>query len=394
MTTPGPVRHVDPDAFEADPEPLLAELRAEAPVCHVPELGMWLVTRWDDVAHIEAHPELFTAATEPSWLARALGPNMLTCDPPEHTRLRRIFGPPLTSGGRAGDVVRDELPELADELIDTFVDEGRVELVSAYAQPFSAAALSLVLGLGEPADRVWRWCEGLCADISNFTDDPERAALGDAARDELGEVLARRLDELDRRPDGSALSAYLAAGADRDEIIANVRLMISGGINEPADGIGLVVWTVLQDPDLGEGLGDDPRRWRHLVEEVLRRHSPVGTVTRQTTREVTLGGVTLPAGALVAGVLRSIDLDEDHWSDPTRIDPERREGPHAAFALGAHRCIGEWLGRQEIRVACQRLLARLADRDLALDPDAGPVELHGFEFRGPRALHLHWSTSR
>lgn len=386
-----PVRHVDPEAFEADPEPVLAELRATAPVCHVPELGLWLVTRWDDVAHLEAHPEDFTAATEPSWLRRALGPNMLTCDPPAHTRLREIFGPPLTAGGRAGTVVAEELPVLADDLVDTFVDDGTVELVSAYARPFSAAALSLVLGLDEPAERVWNWCEGLCADIANFTDDPERTRRGDAARDELGEVLARRLDELERRPDDSALSAYLAAGASRTEIINNVRLMISGGINEPADGIGLVVWTVLDRPELAEGLGDDHRRWRHLVEEVLRRYSPVGTVTRQTTRPVTLGGVELPAGALVAGVLRSIDLDEDHWHRPEIVDPDRREGPHAAFALGAHRCIGEWLGRQEIRVACRRLLDRLGDRDLALDPDAGPVVLHGFEFRGPRSLHLRWS---
>jgi cytochrome P450 len=113
-------------------------------------------------------------------------------------------------------------------------------------------------------------------------------------------------------------------------------------------------------------------------------YSPVGTVTRQTTREVVLGGVTIPEGDLVAGVLRSINLDESHWTQPERIDLDRREGSHAAFALGAHRCLGEWLGRQEVKVGVERLLARFPD--LALDADAAPVELHGFEFRGPKAV--------
>ena len=81
--------------LEAQPEPILARLRAEEPVCRVDALDMWLVTGWDDVATMEASPEVFTAATEPSFLARALGRNMLTIDPPEHTRLSEIFKPCL-----------------------------------------------------------------------------------------------------------------------------------------------------------------------------------------------------------------------------------------------------------------------------------------------------------
>jgi cytochrome P450 len=116
---------------------------------------------------------------------------------------------------------------------------------------------------------------------------------------------------------------------------------------------------------------------------VFRVYSPVGTITRQTTRDVELGGVTIPAGALVAGVLRSVNLDESHWEAPTEIRLDRREGSHAAFALGPHRCLGEWLGRQEVRIGVERLLARFPD--LALDPTRD-VELRGFEFRGPTAL--------
>ncbi len=96
--------------------------------------------------------------------------------------------------------------------------------------------------------------------------------------------------------------------------------------------------------------------------------------------------MVIPKGDLVAGVLRSVNLDDSHWTNPTKIDLDRREGSHAAFALGAHRCLGEWLGRQEVRVGVERLLARFPN--LRLDDSAEPVELHGFEFRGPRSLHV------
>ena len=376
--------------LEAQPEPILARLRAEEPVCRVDALDMWLVTGWDDVATMEASPEVFTAATEPSFLARALGRNMLTIDPPEHTRLSEIFKPPFLSKGRSGRFVADELVELADRLLDDVEakrsDDGglRFDVMADYAQPLSAGALAIVLGLDAHGfDRMWAWCEGLCADIANFENDPDRTAEAEVVKAELGEAIRERIESAGD-DDESAIARFVQAGATPEEVVNNVRLMISGGINEPRDGIGLVAWVLLTDPDLRSATNDEPARLRRLIEEVFRVYSPVGTVTRQTTREVVLGGVTIPEGDLVSGVLRSINLDESHWTQPERIDLDRREGSHAAFALGAHRCLGEWLGRQEVKVGVERLFARFPD--LALDADAAPVELHGFEFRGPKAV--------
>ena len=108
-----------------------------------------------------------------------------------------------------------------------------------------------------------------------------------------------------------------------------------------------------------------------------------GALVEIVARAVELAGVEIPAGALVSGVLRSVNRDETRWTRPGEIDLERREGSHAAFALGAHRCLGEWLGRQEVRVGVERVLARFPDLRLADDAD---VELRGFEFRGPRSV--------
>ncbi|MGK2855656.1 MAG: hypothetical protein ACSLFQ_00475, partial [Thermoanaerobaculia bacterium] len=70
-TVVGDVDTITLEELEADPDSVLARLRHEAPVAFVPALDMWLVTRWDDVVYVDDHPELFTAATQPSFLARA-----------------------------------------------------------------------------------------------------------------------------------------------------------------------------------------------------------------------------------------------------------------------------------------------------------------------------------
>ena len=333
---------------------------------------------------MEEHPEVFTAETDPSFLARALGRNMLTVDPPAHTRIRDVLAPPFQSGGRSGEFVAMELPELADDLIDD-IEITNFDLMAEFAQPLAAGALAIVLGLDHHGfERMWSWCEGLCGDIANFENDPALTALGEATKTELGEAVAERIAQAGSGD--SAIDWFVRAGATPEEVISNVRLMISGGINEPRDGVGLVIWVLLTRPDLRADVSADARLLRRLVEEVFRVHSPVGTITRQATEAVELGGAGIAEGDLVSGVLRSINLDRDHWSNPGEIVLSRREGPHAAFALGAQRCLGEWLGRQEVRVGVERLLARFPD--IAIDPSR-EVELHGFEFRGPREI---WVT--
>ncbi len=379
--------------LEDDPYPTLETMRREDPVCWVPALEMFFVTRWDDVATIEADPGLFTAATEPSFLARTLGVNMLTVDPPELDHLRSMMLPAFKSAGRSGPFVRDELVPMADTLLDqvevTMAADGAqgFDVISQYAQLLSAGALATVLGLDEHGfDQMWSWCVGLVTDLANFENDPELAAVGDKAKAELGLALADVIERATDRDGGTAIDTFIANGATPEEIVNNVRLMISGGINEPCEAIGLVTWVLLTQPDLAERIAAEPDKMNRLIEEVLRVHSPVGTITRQATSDTELAGVAIPKGALVSGILRSINRDETHWTNPTEIDLDRRQGAHAAFALGAHRCLGEWMGRQTVKQGVLRLFDRFPD--LGLDPDHTVLN-QGFEFRGPPEL---WVT--
>jgi cytochrome P450 len=123
------------------------------------------------------------------------------------------------------------------------------------------------------------------------------------------------------------------------------------------------------------------------VEETLRWAGPVGTSTRQTTRDVELAGVPLLAGALIGAVLSSANRDPRHWRDPDRFDIHRKEGAHLAFAIGTHFCLGAWFGRHLARVSLEILLERLPG--LRLDPDRAP-EPSGWEFRAPDSTWVLW----
>ena len=294
----------------------------------------------------------------------------------------------------AGHFASEQLTELADQLIDGFIDDGEGDLMTSFASPLAASSLAAVLGLDSHGwEKVWQWCEDLCADIANFENDPQLTSAGNRARISLGRAIDRRIEEIAGGiGEASAMALFVTASTDdgpldRSEIVNNVRLMISGGINEPRDGIGLVVGTVLSDKQLRDQLAANPALWRKCIEEVFRLHSPVGTITRQTTRETQLRDKLLPRGALVAGGIRSANLDEDRWSNPENFDLHRSEGGHAAFATGDHRCLGEWLGRQVVKVGSQRILDRLAN--LRLQPGRS-ITLHGFEFRGPTDLPCKW----
>jgi cytochrome P450 len=317
---------------------------------------------------------------------------MMTLDPPEASRLKQAMMPPFQRSGTSGRFAEDALPGMCDALLDGLYPQGEADVME-YASAVSAGSLKTVLGLDDRTwQDVWGWCRGLCADIANFEDEPEKAARGQRAKAEIEEAIARKIDalaELGERGEDSALAHMLSRDLTREEIVSNVRLMISGGINEPRDGIGLTTWVLLEDDALRERVRAEPKLWRRLVDEVLRRFTPVGTITRQATRDVTLSGTTIPAGALVAGVLRSADLDERRWTEPTKIDLDRAEGGHAAFALGDHRCLGEWLGRREVALGTARVFDRLPG--LRLHPDER-VELHGFEFRGPKSLRVCWDV--
>ena len=383
------------DELERDPYPAYARLRDEEPVSFVPAVGLWLVTRHEDVKHVATHPETFTGATEPSTLNRTMGQNMLGMEGPEQGWVRAITETPF----RPRDVeerTQGMIPRLAGELIDGFCERGEADLFREYADPMSVRSLCFMLGLDEvPWQDILRWNEGLMPGLANFEGDPVKQAPADQAADALHAAIGEVLDRLEHEPDGSVLSWMLHHEEDgrrmsRQQIVGNTTLMLSGGLQEPRDVIALTLWALLSNPSQFEQVRADRSLVRSAVEETLRWAGPVGTATRQATGQTELAGVELKQGALIGAVLSSANRDPRRWTDPDRFDVHRKEGAHLAFSAGPHFCLGAWFGRHLARVTLDLALDRLPG--LRLDPGR-PVTLAGWEFRAPDSLWVRWELN-
>lgn len=376
--------------LERDPHDVLKRLREQAPVSLVPDLGAWLVTRWDDVAAVEADPLVFSAAVADSALTRTIGPNMLHSDGPQHQRLRDAVSPVLRPGPlRAW--AENNVSEVAIGLLDQPRPGDAVDLITQYAEPLAVTVLQRLVGLPDVGVATMRrWFHGIGAGAANFRVDSRLQAIADSASGEVDDAIAPLLQGEEQAPTGSLLAELLAPQADggrlsQAEVLGTVKLMIIGGMQEPRDLVGTAAGVLTTQLHVAEALRGDDGLVPRLLEECLRWNSPVGTITRVTTQPVELSNTMIPAGAHVAAALMSANRDERRWQDPDVFRLDRVEGPHVAFALGAHSCIGAGLARLLARIAVEALMAMQP----VLVP-TGPVEETGFEFRGPVRVPILW----
>ena len=381
------------EKLESDPYPIYAQLREEEPVCYVESVGLWLVTRWADVQYVDKTPDLFTGETEPSTLKRTFGRNLLASEGTYHDRIRKIIYPWFRVGA-IGDYPDNVIAPIANELVDAFADRGSADLVSEFAEPLSARVLRRALGVEfVEEETLRRWFVDLATGAANFEGDPAKQEIADRASAEVNETVAPVVERLRREPNDTLLSSMIHTEVDgerltTEEIQSNLKVMIVGGLQATTDLIALSLWAILSHPDQLEEVRRGPKLVDPAIEEAARWHSPVGTSTRQTTRDTELAGVELERGALIAAVLASANRDHRNWSDPDRYDLHRREGGHLAFATGPHLCIGARLGRYEARTAWRVLLDRLPR--LRLDGET-PIEISGWEFRSPHYLNVRWN---
>jgi cytochrome P450 len=383
------------EELDRDPYPVYARLRAEAPVCFVPAVELWFVTRWEDVEAAATRPDAFCSRVDPSPLERTMGgESILLVDGERQKRLRAMLDPSLRP--RVVEAATPELIEpLAAELLDGIEARGEAELMSEYFEPISVLGLGRVLGLGHlEGDTLRRWFHGLADGATNFEDDPAKWEVADATAAEIDIELAPVFERLHADPDESTIATMLAlADGPLEERVATIlptlKVILLGGMQEPGHAAGSTLVGLLESRQARAVL-DDLSLVRDAVEEGLRWVSPIGTQTRRALVDVELGGVTVPAGANLGLLVSSANRDEEVWG-PTAgaFNLFRPRRNHAAFGFGPHFCSGHHFSRVQMRIALRALLERLPG--IRLDPER-PPEFAGWEFRAPQHLHVRWDA--
>lgn len=376
-----------------DPYPLFERLQRQAPVHWYPEIGCYLVTRWDDVYrvannHDEFGPLVDEATTNTARRAFGGHPTILTADGDQHADLRKAVDQPLRP--RAVKRVLAPLVEgVVAEVLEGLRGTERVDLIDAYFEPISVRALAATLGIDGVDDIVLRrWFAGIVAGLLNVEQTEEGYADSDRALAEITEVVTPIIERVTAEPNDTAISQMVHADREGDprtvdEILPTLTVYIAGGMQEPGHGAGSTMLGLLTEPHELERLKADPPLLIPAVEEGLRWISPIGHIERAPRHDLEIAGVTIPAGTAVFACVSAANRDPGVFDDPNRYIVGRPNTRHQAFGGGRHVCAGNALGRNIIRQSLEQLIA--AYPDMRLDPE-GEVVVDGWHFRAPRKL--------
>ena len=377
------INFFDPD-FLQDPYPAYARLRAEAPVYRDPNTNIVYVSTYELINEVNRQPTVFSSdfgqqlasgaggAIDPEEMAilsQGLAPasTMLTADPPVHTRYRKLGAKAFTF--KRVEQMGDYVAKVTNDLIDTFIGDGRCEFKTRFADllPMTVIADSLGVPRADMA-KFKRWSDGFIVQLSGMATRDERLA---AARGQI-EFQHYFIDVIEQKrlhPTDDIISdlvhADLAEEGDprkmtHSELISMLQQILVAGNETTAHSLTAGFYYLLTNPGLIDELKADPELVPGFVEETLRYLSPVNNMWRIATCDTQIGGFPIKGGDVVLVRYGSANRDNAHFADADRFDIHRDNArTHLAFGAGIHTCIGALLARKEMTVAFPILLRRL-----------------------------------
>jgi cytochrome P450 len=384
----------DPEWAEArsgpHPQQLYAELAARCPVAHAPT-GTPILLSMDDILYVNRH----RAVEQGSKFLGSDRPAIpLGLDGPEHVKYRRLLDPVFTAKKMAP--LAGPVRELADQMIDGFVGDGRVDAYRAWCEPLPSTIFLTIMGL--PLDDLDEFLNFKALTLGNAKSEHDSQEAMEAKQAEAVAWIQGYFDqELDRRqrlddPGDDILGLLLKAEVSgqtltREDVHDILGLLMIAGLDTVAAALSCFLAYLAQHPEQRAQLVADPSRWPTAVEELMRFESPVTHGGRVALEDIDLpSGTTVPAGTLMVASWSAAGLDPKYFPEPLTVDLDRSPNPHIGFASGFHRCLGSHLARMEMVIAMHTWHDRLPD--YRIQP--------GFELtysgnpRAPHRLPLTW----
>jgi len=394
-------------AVRANPVEFTEELRALGPIVRCRAIYMTVehqvafdLLRSDDFRVIAMGSNLpkplqwVADRTKPDLLHPLEAPSMLSVEPPDHTRYRKLVSSVFTT--RAVAALRDRVQDTANALLDDLDGADTVDVVDRYCSELPVAVISDILGV--PADArplilefgelgaasldiglTWRQYRQVFRGIEGFN-----------------RWLADHLQQLRRHPGDDLLSQLIQAsdqGAllDDRELLATAGLVLAAGFETTVNLLGNGIRMLLDNPEHIQTLAARPELWPNTVEEILRLDSPVQLSARMARNDVEVAGTQIRRGEGVILYLAGANRDPKVFTDPHRFDIERdNAGKHLSFSGGRHFCLGAALARAEGEVGLRTFFERFPDARRAGDGSRRDTRV----LRGWSSLPITLGTAR
>ncbi|WP_316187048.1 MULTISPECIES: cytochrome P450 [unclassified Bradyrhizobium] len=369
-----------------DPYPIYRRLRREAPVLRVKSVGRTFLTKAADTKYVKDNAALFSSDDPNTPMKRAfLAHTLMRKDHDEHRAERMAMMPALMP--KTIEAVWEPLyTKFATDYLDRLPRGEIVDLFPALAGPLAARILAHVMGIPDASDEdMQRWSQALIDGAGNFGWTPGPFDASDIANAEMDRCIRANMARVKAEPDSSALSFMVNAKNPiaESQIIANIKIAIGGGINEPRDALLTILYGLLTNPEqLAAVRAQD--KWRSAFEEGVRWVAPIQASSRLVMEDTEIRGCLIPKGDTVMTIQASANRDEELFTDGETYNALRDPNPHQAFGNGPHHCAGAHLSRRTVgAILLPMLFERFPRMELV---DAAGVRWHGFGFRGPLGL--------
>jgi len=407
------VNMVSPEVLEC-PYPYYERVREEAPVHQTP-LGFWAVSRYEDVLSVVRNPEMFSSLAQSNSFVTPPPPEvieiakqgyprvntLLSNDPPSHTQFRNLVNKAFLPKRVAQ--LEDSIRKIANDLIDAFINDGKVDLVEQFAVGVPLTVIADALGV-DRADmpKFKKWSDDSVAPLSGML-TPERQIECAHSRIEFQKYMVDRVHEREANLRDDLLSDLVQArfdsgerageGMTMAEMLDVIAQLLVAGNETTTKLIAAATLMLVENPEQMAKVRADHSLIPNLVEEALRMEAPVQMLPRFTKEDVEVGGVAIPKGSVVMAMYGCANRDGAKYPNPDMFDVERDNArTQMAFGQGPHFCVGAALARSEARIAFELLLSRLNNIALASVDNPTHREL-SMTLRGLTNLHLTFTPA-
>ena len=381
-----------PDFYTSDPFGVYRTMRDEAPVYYSERWGWYALTRFEDVRAAALDADTFRSFEgmdiDDSRLEQVPPGSIGSMDNPRHDQVRSVVQPYFLP--RRIAELEDGIRAVVRELVASWRDRGAVDLGQELAWPMPFDVFFHLMGLPsrhdkDPVERARRdqlehWTHELKDRVPGT---PHLTPVARAATAGVQQFFIDLLEERRRNGRDDVVTKFVHSDIDgvpfvdaqvtpNSEVSGLMMILFLGGVESTAGLTGTLFKLLAENPDQRTLLQKDPSLVPAAVEEALRLITPLQLTARTTSREVTLHGVTIPAGGRVVLIPGAANRDERQFPDPDRFDVTRPRGRHLGFGEGVHGCLGAPLARLEARIALEEALPVLGDYEPAGPPTFYP----------------------